>query len=383
VLESDCLGLAPAMYRAKVIACQAFSEHADGQDPRETLKRAIEAYTGVIQITSGRSSLHARGLAYLSLAEAQEQRGEDPEPSYTRAYEDFTENLKLGDTSIAATYNIAVSHSARANAGLGIGLAKERKGEDPESWYEGAVRDSLAAVHSHPTYTPALNAVPSAVGLLARHMAARGVPVEGRLRAWLAEAEAAAGREPAAWQPHLDRAVFLELLGSYEEAAAACRVVLERCPELEPGDPWVTRIRTSASRPAWVRDLEAGDRMISWGDYAGSREVFERGLAAAEAAGAAADKANRDALVGANYNLACALSRLSAGMRTAGAKAGEIPPEQAKALRSRAVDRLRRAFELGWPDLDHVKKDPDLDPLREHPEFRGLVDEWERKLSGK
>jgi tetratricopeptide (TPR) repeat protein len=55
----------------------------------------------------------------------------------------------------------------------------------------------------------------------------------------------------------------------------------------------------------------------------------------------------------ARYNLACSLAR-----------AGR--PDD-------AIDALSRAILLGYDDLAHLEVDPDLDSLREHPEFRELL----------
>jgi tetratricopeptide (TPR) repeat protein len=54
-----------------------------------------------------------------------------------------------------------------------------------------------------------------------------------------------------------------------------------------------------------------------------------------------------------NYNLACTLSRLA-----------EIDA---------ALDALRKAVRLGYDDLGHIETDPDLDILRELPEFRAIL----------
>jgi hypothetical protein len=49
-------------------------------------------------------------------------------------------------------------------------------------------------------------------------------------------------------------------------------------------------------------------------------------------------------------------------------------------LRAKALIQLRRAFELGFDNLTHVRKNPLLDPLRDLPEFKALLAEWEENL---
>jgi len=57
----------------------------------------------------------------------------------------------------------------------------------------------------------------------------------------------------------------------------------------------------------------------------------------------------------ARYNLACSLAR-----------AGHA---------DEAIDALSRAILLGYDDLEHMETDPDLQSLREHPDFQALFGE--------
>jgi tetratricopeptide (TPR) repeat protein len=57
----------------------------------------------------------------------------------------------------------------------------------------------------------------------------------------------------------------------------------------------------------------------------------------------------------ARYNLACSLAR--AGMA------------------DEAIDTLSRAILLGYDDLDHMETDPDLESIRNHPDFLSLLGE--------
>lgn len=57
----------------------------------------------------------------------------------------------------------------------------------------------------------------------------------------------------------------------------------------------------------------------------------------------------------AHYNLACSLALLQ--------RKGD------------ALNELKRAVALGYRDLDWMEQDPDLEPLKFHPQFRALLDE--------
>jgi tetratricopeptide (TPR) repeat protein len=57
----------------------------------------------------------------------------------------------------------------------------------------------------------------------------------------------------------------------------------------------------------------------------------------------------------AHYNLACSLA---------------LSQRQADALRS-----LRRAVSLGYRDADWMQQDPDLEALKEHPEFVAILEQ--------
>ena len=38
-----------------------------------------------------------------------------------------------------------------------------------------------------------------------------------------------------------------------------------------------------------------------------------------------------------------------------------------------ALKHLARAIELGFDDVEHIDKDPDLDPIRQHERFKALT----------
>ena len=57
----------------------------------------------------------------------------------------------------------------------------------------------------------------------------------------------------------------------------------------------------------------------------------------------------------ARYNLGCSLARAGCSKE--------------------AISALSQAILLGYDDLHHLEVDPDLDSLRDHPDFKNLLDE--------
>ena len=53
--------------------------------------------------------------------------------------------------------------------------------------------------------------------------------------------------------------------------------------------------------------------------------------------------------------------------------------ELADAYAARAVQLLREAVAHGYKDVAHMKKDPDLNPLRARPDFQQLLADLEQK----
>ncbi len=49
----------------------------------------------------------------------------------------------------------------------------------------------------------------------------------------------------------------------------------------------------------------------------------------------------------------------------------------------RAMELLQQAVKAGWKDPAHLKKDPDLDPLRDREDFKTLLAELEAKVEKK
>lgn len=134
-----------------------------------------------------------------------------------------------------------------------------------------------------------------------------------------------------------------------------------------------------AEQPGWRAEATRGERLLMTGDYPGARAAFEAALARFEEwrLGAPPEEAHRQArlvdgpghLTSVHFNLACILSLLSAGRRDPVVAPQPIAAGEAQAFRDAAFDHLRTAVELGMRDVQLLRTDATLDPLRGDPRF--------------
>jgi serine/threonine-protein kinase len=139
------------------------------------------------------------------------------------------------------------------------------------------------------------------------------------------------------------RAIALTQLGRYTEAARDWG----RAIELDEGP----------DRPLCL--LQRAISLARAGDHA---QAVSEANALAEA---------KDVNAGTLYDLACVCSLSSA--------AAKNDAQLAERYAARAVDLLRQAVTNGWKDVEHLKKDTDLDPLRSRDDYRKLLKELEEK----
>jgi tetratricopeptide (TPR) repeat protein len=187
-------------------------------------------------------------------------------------------------------------------------------------------------------------------------------------------------KDPAYWKAAANKASLLEDLGRYDEAAGTFESVLKISGRAGgPVKQDLDRVRRILALPPWLRTLSAAWACISRGAYPAARLRYEKGLADAEKAGAYRDPRYHPNLSNAHVNLACILSRASAGFRTPKAAPAPVDSGEAVFLKTEAVAHLRAALELGWKDVDYFGKEADLESLRGFPAFEALVEKWKKK----
>ena len=158
--------------------------------------------------------------------------------------------------------------------------------------------------------------------------------------------------------------------------AQKAKTLLEKLIALQPDDP------------SFRIDLANGQNILGrlfqqTGEPVEARRSFQRAVDVYESI-PKLDARNR-------YNLAC---NVALSIPLIGAKNGSVDAVDSSKLSKvdqlrrqrygdRAIELLREASLEGFPDLDVLRSDTDLDPLRDRPDFQTLIDEVEKKSSGR
>ena len=61
---------------------------------------------------------------------------------------------------------------------------------------------------------------------------------------------------------------------------------------------------------------------------------------------------------------------------------GAEPSNLQKQHREKAIEFLRQSIAAGWKDFAHMRKDSDLEPIGDNPEFKRLVEEGQVDEAG-
>jgi tetratricopeptide (TPR) repeat protein len=134
-------------------------------------------------------------------------------------------------------------------------------------------------------------------------------------------------------------------------------------------------LRVNPQHPAY-RSFYCNNRWALAGTYLRLGQHAEAAAAAEEYARLAVRPA------GDLYPAACYLARCV----PLAEKDAKLPPsrrqELAEGYAARAVALLRQAVQKGYNNVPHLKKDPDLDALRQRPDFRELLADLEAKAPG-
>jgi serine/threonine-protein kinase len=341
-------------------------------------------------------------------------RPREAEASY-RAARDLQERLAREHPAVPAYRdNLANSHFY-----LGLLLQATGRPKEAEASYRAALDLRQRLAHDHPAVPDYRKELALSHNRLGGLLQATGRPreAEASYRAALALQERLAREHPAVpgyrsslADSHTSLGVLLRVTGRPQAAEESCRAALALCERLaqehsavpdnrnalagamvnlaqllrdrqdlggarrvleQAQDHHQAALRANPNNPTyrlfyrnnrWV----LADTLVGLGDHAAAAE------AAAQWAQAAVDPA------GDEYNAACFLARCVPLAEKDATLPEARRQELAHSYADRAVDTLRQAVKNGFKDAAHLKKDPDLDPLRQRADFQQLLQDLEK-----
>jgi tetratricopeptide (TPR) repeat protein len=412
---------APTPYTHRGIAYEALADTERSAEKREEwMKKAIGEFTETLHRNPESDLAYTcRGIALTKLGDCLARRKEDPREVFRKAIADLDEALRRNPKETNALIN-------RGIAFQGIGMAEVSLGKDPRALYAKAVADQTEALGVNPNYLPAFlnrgtahilhgnfldslgldsresyrNADRDCEEILRRHRDHfKGRFTRANANLHLGEAQANHGEEPwdayrksiedlkillqripHSWRVSHNMGIMLEKLGDFEEAAKAYKIVRQITEVNRAGvERQIARAKKAMHAPPWSRLRVRADLVFKSGAYTIAQKLYEEALEASRNAGATGDPESASVFIPLHRNLACAIAQRSIGKSSPKVRPKAVPPEDALRLKKEAVAHLQKAVNLGYRDLDALRKDPRLAPLRDLPEFETLMKTLEGK----
>jgi serine/threonine-protein kinase len=344
-----------------------------GKDPRPLYRKAIEDGEKAVRLRPEMGWLHhgvADGL--LALGRAQRRRGDTSGTEFQRAVESITEAVKRSPAT-------PEFHHTLGNALRTLGESKFHGGEDPREEYAGAIRAFNEALRLDPEDASGYNGLGSTHWLLGQAEDQRGGSRDAHYEKSLAAFDRLIERNPSAWQALGNKGLVLEELGRFEEAEDAYQKALAIVKGAQPVlKQYIARVQQGARTP-WFEIQNMARALMKKGEYDKGRRYLVLALIVFERKGDKNELRAKKYRIEAHYNLARIYALRTEGRRKYGDPARDIPEAERRAWQSKALARLGKALELGWPDLSIIRKDTHFAPLRELPEFKALLAEYEEK----
>ncbi|MHC5039660.1 MAG: tetratricopeptide repeat protein, partial [Planctomycetota bacterium] len=348
------------------------------RDPTVHLTKATEYLLKARELDSDHHSAdYNLGLLFLHLGDAAWDREEDPTPLYRKA-EGFLGNTLKGDPRHSDAL------CARSTVYRMIAGWEKSQGKDARPLYRKAIQEIQEALKINPNRTRFL----SNLGLAFRGLGASEGIYGGDPFPWFSRAiewiDRALAINPKIWRGYRERGRLLERLNRYEEAAEDFEKAITLA---RGGDPdlkdHLHRAKSIAALPRWKRlAYYASTLQLYEKAYAACLPFFEESIVEAKKAGAGDVEEDRIHIAASHYNIACIHALASIGKPGPEVEGKSIPPEEAAKHRRIALEHFEKALALGSRDFDHIKKDTDLDPIRDDPAFRALIEKWKAVEDG-
>ncbi|MHC4779459.1 MAG: hypothetical protein ACYTFG_12875, partial [Planctomycetota bacterium] len=166
---------------------------------------------------------------------------------------------------------------------------------------------------------------------------------------------------------------FARVVRDYEEARKKTREPHLTATSVKTLRQWRDGVKAEAEKPSFIRVLSRAGLFLELGDIGEAFALLEEALPAAKTRASAEDPKMLKLLTESLLAHAAACSLLSAGYRLPGTKREAVDEKEAEELRGKAFVSLESALDHGGENLDKIRSDPRLNPLRVDPRFSTLI----------
>ncbi len=428
------LELLPVKWRAWTLrgishAALGTTAWARKEDPVPHYRQAVADLESAFQAGARSATEYANlGTAWLTLSRAEADRGIDAEKSRRRA-------LQCLDASISMGVSEAILYSHRATVHMDMAVAEMARKVDARNLVERAIDDFTTALSLDPTLTLARVNRGKARRVLAEECARRGEDPGPHLRNAMADLDAALaedGSDAEVWNErgHLRNSLATAAAagsGNPDELRNQASVDFRKAIELgfqaahqglgsvrfhqgrweEAIDEWTMLAKAIPSRAAWAekqieetrkradaRSRNPDDRRwmeamtaaraaAALPDWKVARARFDEafssfldrlsGLTPTERTRMFADPVQSGLLRDAHFDCARVMALLSTGREAVDAMPTEVPKRELAEFHRQVFGHLGKAVELGWRNVEGLRREPAFLPLHADPRWAELL----------
>ncbi|MHC5038902.1 MAG: protein kinase domain-containing protein [Planctomycetota bacterium] len=366
-------GGAPYHWRAGARVSWAKDVAKRGGDPRPFLPEVIKDLEKAIELGHETAKcLCDIGWSWATAGQESAKRGEDPTASYKQALVAFDRSLELAPGDAVCIKN-------RSATAVELAVFKAKTGVDPRPVIRQSIQDLEEIIRRDSSTPDFQRTLISLYSILAKNQEMWGEDGGPSFLKGVDGADAMIPVTPENWDLQRCKALLLEKLGRFSEAAQAYEeaYALGAPKGLKDNITWN---RKAARAPKWMQTIFQARVLLEFGNYRKLRSLYEKALSQASDLESASRSGFFPFIGFAHRRLAGFLSILSTGKPALRLEPRPLPEAEAAALRKEALQHLRKAFELGWTDIDNLRKESDLEAIRKLPEFETLIKEWEKRL---
>jgi len=357
---------------------------ARGEDPTSTHdKGLVDAKTALEKSPGLLNGFRTLIRAYREIARFKKSRAKDPMVT-------LRECMKVCNEALDAHPREFILLIDRAGTHMGIADGEWESGKDPTASFQKAAEDYRGALDLNPESTAAHLGAGRALTSIGGAMINAGGNPEPYLTQGKSHLEKALQYDPLCWDAmaHLgmvaqNREKYKEALEFYRKALGIAGIrpgwIMDAIREVEA----IMRTPPDFKRPVWFADLGRCQAPFEKGEMKAARDILESAIEKAKALEHYGKPEYAFALAAVHYHLSGIYCLASTGQVVRRGEHSPMSSEEVRKAKETAILHLRKAIDFGYNKPDAIVKDPDFKPILDEPEFKALLQSWEKKLEGR